>query len=236
MSNSIQQTLKQYTPCDISDALQATAKLANGGYFPNLTYYTPSSSANESIVGPAYTVLFAPLDDPRPATKLNYIDHIPKGSVLVIGLTPELQLSNAPYVTVNNALYGGLMSTRAQYLGCVASVVFGRIRDLNEHRQLQHPVFALGLGSAAANGKTVKCVGVEVDLSILVSEGVSEVIKPGELIIGDENGVVRIPHTVDMDKLLDYIPRRVEADQRASEDIKAGEEAGVSQKKHRANL
>lgn len=226
---------KQYTPCDISDALQAKAKLKNGGYFPNLQYFSHSSKGN-SIVGPAYTVLFAPLDDPRPATKINYIDHIPSGAVLVIGLTPELQTYSAPYVKVNNALYGGLMSTRAQYQGCEASVVFGRIRDLKEHRELEYPVFAYGLGSAAANGKVVKCVGINVDLEIVVRDGKNQVIRDGEVVVGDINGIVSIPGNVDLEEMVEYIGRRVEADQKVAEDIKQGIEAGPAQRKHRANL
>ena len=39
-----------------------------------------------------------------------------------------------------NAAYGGLMSTRAQYAGAVGTIVDGRIRDLQEHRDLNFPV------------------------------------------------------------------------------------------------
>lgn len=39
-----------------------------------------------------------------------------------------------------NACYGGLMSNRANYLGAVGTVIDGRLRDLQEHRDLQYPV------------------------------------------------------------------------------------------------
>lgn len=39
-----------------------------------------------------------------------------------------------------NALYGGLMSRRAQRCGAVGTVVDGRVRDLQEHRDMSHPV------------------------------------------------------------------------------------------------
>lgn len=39
-----------------------------------------------------------------------------------------------------NAVYGGLMSNRAKVAGAVGTVVDGRIRDLNEHRELDYPV------------------------------------------------------------------------------------------------
>lgn len=49
---------------------------------------------------------------------------------------------SAPQGTVN-ALYLGLMSCRAQYLGAAGTVVDGRFRDLREHRQLSYPVGSL---------------------------------------------------------------------------------------------
>ena len=39
-----------------------------------------------------------------------------------------------------NACYGGLMSNRAKYLGAVGTVIDGRLRDLQEHRDLEYPV------------------------------------------------------------------------------------------------
>ena len=41
-----------------------------------------------------------------------------------------------------NAFYGGLLSTRAQHLGAVGTIVDGKVRDLNEHRSLGYPVSA----------------------------------------------------------------------------------------------
>ncbi len=228
--------LKEYTPCDVSDSL-AKQGLKNGGFFPNLTQYSSSSqsSADGSVVGTAYTVLFAPIDDPRPSVKGGYIDHIPEGSFVVIGLTKELQKSEAPYVKVNNALYGGLMSTRAQYLNANGTVVFGRIRDVNEHRSLKYPVFAYGLGTTAAQS-VVKIVGVQVPIEINIGEDFYETIEPHDLIIGDENGIVRIPKTVDLESVLNYIPKRVEADQLVATDIANGKPANPSQKERRAGL
>ena len=58
------------------------------------------------------------------------IDGIPAGSVVFISAPPRMV----------NACYGGLMSTRANYLGAVGTVIDGRLRDLQEHRDLDYPV------------------------------------------------------------------------------------------------
>jgi regulator of RNase E activity RraA len=46
---------------------------------------------------------------------------------------------SAPAHSVNGC-YGGLMSMRAQLLGAQGTIVDGRIRDLQEHRDMNYPV------------------------------------------------------------------------------------------------
>lgn len=223
--------LAKYAACDVSDALVAQG-VADGGSVPNLV--RRARLAAETIAGPAYTVLYAPLTDPRPAVAKSYIDHVSAGSVVVIGVTPELQLVTAPYVTVANALYGGLMLTRAKYLNGAGLVVLGRVRDLAEHRALSYPVWLFGVGTAAP-GPAVKVVGINVPLTVKVEEG-ELAIQPGEMIVADENGVVRIPHEIDIEALLLYIPRRVDADKHVAEDILRGSPAAQAQKYWRGRL
>lgn len=61
------------------------------------------------------------------------IDSVPEGAVVFISCPPKTP----------NAVYGGLMSARAQASGAVGSVIDGRFRDLQEQRDLNYPV---GLG------------------------------------------------------------------------------------------
>lgn len=41
---------------------------------------------------------------------------------------------------VKNAVWGGLMTARAKAKGVKGVVVDGRVRDLNEHREMKFPV------------------------------------------------------------------------------------------------
>lgn len=229
--------LTRFTPCDVSDSLNKHG-IADGGFIPNVTNQSPVT-ATTSAVGQAYTVLYAPKSDPRPAVKQSYIDEVPKDSIVVLGLPLEAQLASAPYVKLNNAMYGGLMSTRAQYRGANGSVVLGRIRDLDEHRDLRYPVWSYGVGTSAP-GPLVKVVGINVPLEIKVASlEKDEIIKinPGDYIVADKNGVVRLPHNADnLQSVLDYIPKRVEADTNVSTDIKSGKPAAESQKLWRGKI
>lgn len=228
--------LSKYTPCDISDSLNKHG-IANGGFIPNLTIRSPVLNKN-SAVGKAYTVLYAPKSDPRPAVKQAYIDQVPEDSIVVIGLPLELQTINAPYVTVNNALYGGLMSTRAQYRKANGSVILGRIRDLDEHNELGYPVWSYGVGTSAP-GPLVKVVGINVPLEVKVANIDNQeilTINPGDYLIADKNGVVKLEDNDQLSSVLDYIPKRVEADTHVSQDIKTGKPAAEAQKFWRSKI
>lgn len=228
--------LSKFASCDVSDALNKFG-VNDGGFIPNLQNQSPVVGKS-SAVGRAYTVLYAPKSDPRPALTKSYIDSVPENSFVVIGLPIECQLVTSPYTKINNALYGGLMSTRAQYLKANGSVILGRIRDLDEHRDLQYPVWSYGVGTSAP-GPLVKVVGINVPLSINVI-GIEKdtilTINPGDYIIGDKNGIVRLEDNDDLDAILDYIPKRVDADTNVSNDIKSGKPAAESQKLWRGKI
>ena len=236
-SKEVISILSKFTPCDVSDSLNKHG-IANGGFIPNLTNQSPVLNTASSV-GKAYTVLYAPKSDPRPAVKQAYIDQVPEDSIVVIGLPLELQTVNAPYVKVNNALYGGLMSTRAQYRKANGSVILGIIRDLDEHNELGYPVWSYGVGTSAP-GPLVKVVGINVPLEVKVAslDKDSEVltINAGDYIIADKNGVVKLEDNEQLDSVLDYIPKRVDADIKVSEDIKNGKPAAESQKLWRSKI
>lgn len=246
----IRSTLGKYTTCDISDGLVKYG-VKNGGFIPNLTQRSPIKNSpninKQSAVGRAYTVLYAPKNDPRPAVSGSYIDQIPQDSILVMGVPEQQQITQAPYVTNNNALYGGLMSTRANYRKAAGSVILARIRDLAEHNNLGYPVWSYGIGTAASN-PVMKVVGINVPLKVkkISLEGSEEFLEvlPNDWIVCDENGVVRIPvghengpeKDINMDDLLQYISKRVEADTNVSNDIKNGKPASESQKYWRSKI
>ncbi|CUS21925.1 LAQU0S04e03994g1_1 [Lachancea quebecensis] len=228
---SVSTNLSKFSTCDVSDGLLNRNGDLYGGFFPNLQKW--SGSSEHSVAGKAYTVLFAPCDDPR--EEVNYIDSVPPGSFIVIALTVPLQLECAPYTRIPQALYGGLMSTRAQYQGACGSVVFGRVRDLEEHKALGFPVFSYGLGSCAAR-MAVKPVGVNVPLQILSHHDEFRTINPGDYIVGDCHGIVRIPAAVDTEELTKYIEKSVEVDESIAGDVKDGKPLKASQKERRAVL
>ncbi|KAF2807537.1 RraA-like protein [Mytilinidion resinicola] len=201
--------LLQFTTCDVSDAL-CKLKVPNGGFLSGLTLWSPQRQEGMTrIVGPAYTVKYVPLDDPSPKHPTHYIDSIPTGAIIFISCPP-----NTP-----NAVYGGLMSTRAQVSGAVGSIIDGRFRDLHEQRALNYPVFARDL-STAPPYELVKVAGVNVPVKLQTSEQDIE-IRPDDYLIGDLNGVVVLPKEL-AKEVLPLMRKQVEADENVAKEIKGG--------------
>ena len=94
--------------------------------------------------------------------------------------------------SLNYALWGGLMSTRAINLKAAGAVLHGWSRDTNEILNLNFPTFSYG-GYAQDQGPRGKVMDYRVSIEI---EGVR--IHPGDIVYGDRDGVLIVPKdTVD---------------------------------------
>lgn len=95
--------------------------------------HSPSLRASPSlrILGPAVTVKMVLASDtaaPRPPH--HFVDATRPGCVMYVQQPKDLY----------SACWGGLMTTRAKYVGAEGVVVDGRIRDLAEHHEADFPV------------------------------------------------------------------------------------------------
>ncbi|KAI1170428.1 RraA-like protein [Nemania sp. FL0916] len=217
----IVRALQDYTTCDVSDAL---CKLGypNGGFLSGLTMWSPlRQEGSTKIIGPAYIAKYAPLDDPAPKHPTHYIDQVPKGAVLFVSCPPKIP----------NAVYGGLMSTRAQALGAAGSIIDGRFRDVQEQRELAYPVFARDVGTAPP-AELLKVVAVNVPVKLQTDEQDMQ-IRPGDYLIADINGVVVLPVEL-VEEALPLMQKQVEADTRMAAEIKKGMSFAEASKKFRS--
>lgn len=169
----------------VGDAL-VRLNVRHGGFLSGLKMFSPSEGSGTSkIFGPAYTVRMVPADDKislKPPK--HFADAIPPRSVVFVS-QPKGYIS---------ACWGGLMSTRAQKAGAAGVVIDGRFRDINEHRDLGMGLFARGisiLGSHTFTRSSELDVPVSYSLEGLKDEEIE--VRPGDIIMGDADGVVVIP-------------------------------------------
>jgi regulator of RNase E activity RraA len=124
-SHSLTQTIQ------IGDAL-VKLNVPYGGYLHGIKMFSPAHQAGGTkIFGPAYTVQMVEASNTTaPKTAKHFADGIEKDSVVFISQPKGMY----------SACWGGLMSTRAKYLGAQGVVVDGNFRDINEHRSMGFPV------------------------------------------------------------------------------------------------
>ncbi len=152
------------------------------------------------VVGRASTALVRPAapEKATPAVAVKHsvemIDNAKEGEVGVIVMEGTLDV----------AAIGGLMGTAAKARGMAGMVLDGAVRDVGELRALNLPVYArsivpstaVGRYASVANQIPVQCAGV--------------MIKPGDIIVAGEDGVVRVPR----DKAAEVLKRAHEIDAR----------------------
>ncbi|KAF5026466.1 hypothetical protein F66182_1453 [Fusarium sp. NRRL 66182] len=207
-SSKARELLRKFTSCDIGDAL-VKLKYPYGGFLDGIRLYSPDSQAR--IFGPAVTVKMVESSD-RSAPKLDkhFVDHNVDGGVMYIQQPKGLP----------SACWGGLMSTRAQYLGAQGVVIDGRMRDINEHRQFKFPVFAQGHSILGSNTFT-RASEVNIPLQFKGDLWVN----PGDVLVGDADGVVAVPPSL-FEQVVALCQERAEIDEKMFAELRKGAPMG----------
>lgn len=144
------------------------------------------------IVGRAMTVLEADAFEDLSSSGNNPIMSKPFG--LMLEALDDLK-KNEVYVCTGSspsyALWGELMSTRANILGAVGAVVNGYSRDTAGILEMNFPTFSYGR-YAQDQGPRGKVIDFRVPIEI---EGTR--IEDGDIIIGDVDGVCVVPKEIE---------------------------------------
>lgn len=153
------------------------------------------------FVGRARTSLIRPVSSPQQATpalstreSVGMIDESAPGEVGVIVIEDGLDVAGI----------GGLMATAAKSRAMAGVIVDGGARDLGEIRALGLPVYSRSVVPSStvsrfagvSRQQPVRCAGV--------------LVKPGDIIVAGEDGVVRVPQ----EKAAEVLKRSQEIDER----------------------
>lgn len=147
---------------------------------------------NNILAGRAMPVLEADYVSSDPAYGSGPFSHRPFG--LMFEALDSLRPNEVYLATGSSpkyALWGGLMTLRAQHLGAAGAVLNGYSRDTPEILSTSFPVFSLG-GYAQDQAPRGKVIDYRVPVEI---DGVRAA--PGDLVFGDIDGVVIVPTAVE---------------------------------------
>jgi regulator of RNase E activity RraA len=140
------------------------------------------------ILGAACTVTVYPGDNLMVHKSLDVAE---PGDVVVVDAGSSMM----------NGVLGDLISTKARHRGIAGFVVDGLIRDLPDIQALgDFPVFARGVSPI---GPLHRGPG---EINHAISAG-GIVVNPGDVVVGDRNGVVVVPRTI-ADELLERLCTR----------------------------
>lgn len=128
------------------------------------------------IAGRAFTGLYQPVDV-NGGTVGNYIDDVEPGSVIVLDNSGR----------VDATVWGDILTFVAHRRGVAGTVIDGVSRDSDRSLELGYPLFTR-LTWMRTGKDRVQMVGTQVPVS---AGGVR--VRPGDIIIGDGDGVVVVP-------------------------------------------
>jgi len=115
------------------------------------------------------------------ALEIALVDDLKPGDVAVLGCGGSTRI----------APWGELLSTAARARGAAGCLTDGFVRDIKPIRRLRFPVFHGGIAPLDSKGRGKVA---EIDVPIRCA-GVA--VSPGDLVVGDADGVIVIPRAVE---------------------------------------
>lgn len=196
--------------CDALDSM---------GYFEQspriqLTGYTTATP----LMGRCKTTLWADMYhiDPNPyELELQAVDSCQTGEVFIAAAGGSLR----------SGIWGELLSTAARNAGCRGALVHGAIRDVQKMRDMGFSVYA---SSKCIYDSQNRQRVVDMDIPVQI-DGVR--VQPGDIVFADEDGVVFIPKSVEVE-VLERALEKVTAENVTRDAIKAGMKATAAYEKY----
>lgn len=128
------------------------------------------------VCGPAFTVRFTSVEDPKDPAG-DFLDDVQPGQIVAIDNRGR----------TDSTVWGDIMAIAAKRMGVEATFIDGVCRDVPGIRDADYPIFSRGYYMITGKGRTkVEAVNVPVVLSDVI-------IRPGDILFGDDSGAIAMP-------------------------------------------
>jgi regulator of RNase E activity RraA len=161
----------------------------------------PMHAGGTVLAGPAYTVRTRPGDN---LFVHKAIDLAQPGDIIVVDAGGAL----------DNAIVGEMMLTHAETRGLGGVVIYGAIRDSGHVKNHPFPVYAAGVNLRGPFQSGPGWVNVPISIAGLV-------IQPGDLMLGDDDGLICIPYD-EVDALYAESHKRLQGENAQRERVRNG--------------
>lgn len=178
-------------------------------------YRIKPRSPSFRLAGRAFTLLYGPASNP-PGTVGDYIDDVPPGSVLV--------LDNGG--RDNCTVWGDILTEIANRRGIAGTVIDGICRDVALALELNYPLYSRDHWMRTGKDRVqVEATNVPVNIG-------DARVSPGDLLVGDTDGVVVIPREHE-DKVLAAAEEIHATENRIREAVRGGMRLDEARKQFR---
>jgi len=188
---------KLFSTSTISDALD---KFGIAGGCKGITPVV----SGVKVVGTAYTVRYVPVGAVKGSVG-DYIDDVSLGEVIVLDNNGRADCT----------VWGDILTMTAKMKGISGTVIDGVCRDVPGILEEKYPVFSRGRFMMTGKDRAM----VEAT-QVVVSVGTVQV-KPGDIIVGDDSGVVVVPQEM-AEKVIEAAKTIAEAEDLIVEAVRGG--------------
>ena len=129
------------------------------------------------FAGRAFTVKYRLCGVVERGSVGDFLDDVPAGHVVVIDNAGRLDCT----------VWGDIMTTLAHRKGVAGTIIDGVCRDVPKIRDLKYPLFSRDFYMMTGKDR-VEVEGVNVPVSVSQRQ-----VRPGDIVVGDDSGVVVVP-------------------------------------------
>ena len=166
MSDPIVERFRGMSTANISDALDRLR-------IPGSAWGIRPLQDGQRMIGRAFTVKYVPAGSP-PGTVGDYIDDIEPGGVVVLDNSGRTDCT----------VWGDILTAVAHARGVAGTVIYGVCRDVYRALDANYPIYSCGRFMRTGKDRVeVSAMNVPVTLGDVQ-------VKPGDLLIGDDDGVL----------------------------------------------
>jgi len=164
-----------FAELDTSSVSDALDRFGIAGQPVGIRPIDPASA----MCGVAWTVRYVPVDEARTGSVGDFLDDVPPGSVIAIDNGGRLDAT----------VWGDLMTIVAHRNGLHGTIIDGVSRDSKRAVELGYPIFARSTFMRTGKDRvTVGAIGESIGVG-------GHRITPGDVIVGDRDGIVIVPRT-----------------------------------------
>lgn len=129
------------------------------------------------FAGRAFTVKYRLCGAVERGTVGDFLDDVPAGQVIVIDNAGRTDCT----------VWGDIMTTLAHHKGVAATVIDGVCRDVPRIRELAYPIFTRDYYMMTGKDRVeIEAINVPVNVA-------QRQVRPGDIVLGDDSGVVVVP-------------------------------------------